>query len=173
MGDCIARNQATQTEGGFLFLGNIDDEKRSETRMTNVLETGCYSCDLKSYGEPFQAVWKKAKAGKPYCFIVSGSATTAGYSVLFWYLQLEKRHWWTREHLGKVKNNSWLQKLPWSLVSFDHENIIPSYLRAEICTYCSYNGTYLQKIFHGTSYPQTPFLDSSGTQAHPKCDSLQ
>lgn len=29
--------------------------------MTNVLKTGRYSCDLKSYGEPFQAVWKKQK----------------------------------------------------------------------------------------------------------------
>lgn len=56
MEDCIARNKATQIEGSFLFLGNTDDEKRPETRMTNMLETGSYSCDLKSYGEPFQAV---------------------------------------------------------------------------------------------------------------------
>lgn len=80
MDDCIGRNKATQREEGFLFLGNTYDEKRPKTKMTNVLETGCYSCDLKSHGEPFQAVWKKAKAEKPYCFIVSGSVTTAGCS---------------------------------------------------------------------------------------------
>lgn len=56
MDDCIGRNKATQREEGFLFLGNTYDEKRPKTKMTNVLETGCYSCDLKSHGEPFQAV---------------------------------------------------------------------------------------------------------------------
>jgi len=49
------RAHTTWAEQGFLFLGSTDYEKRPETRMTNVSKTGCYSCDLKSYGEPFQA----------------------------------------------------------------------------------------------------------------------
>lgn len=53
----------------------------------------------------FKQYEKKAEVGKPDWFIVSGSATTAGCSVLFWCLQLEKILWWTREHSGKAKKN--------------------------------------------------------------------